>query len=524
MNYNIELIKTQEMFCRESAAASVARWKNKNYEMMYLNVLGFQFDYQGASNDVNKQIGPYISAGYSDEDMFEPLKKYHGVEVLRHERLISQCTAEELLEEIKSNIPVGVSYRHPYCDWSKQKDKTYLLITGYDDESLHCLDVHASDPETKRLSVQNFKRYFVEQKKVRYETYKILPYEVKNVTMNEFIEELNQSEYVKKNTLENMMQFADFMEANLDFITEEKGYDNWYFIPLFLNITHILRARRLLSKTLDYIYSLTHDDIAFGASIEFSELSAKWKVNWALLQKLEVTRYQKDNPRFQKMISQFAQNIRELAMYENNFVTQLRTNQYHPNIRIRAEKTFSQINSQSQIEEIDISRFYNNCAFASSESNEQNADISGMHEFFVLEKNSDKVIYLLGSQEKTRLINYGNMDNVSCNNQIIEIQPIECRRLIVVGCSEWKDGNDQLKVVLADNLTKDIIIDIMDWYHYRNNPNCVWSGNAVDFKGDCVKRGLYGFEYELQEKCMIKKIILPNDRHIHIFNIYAIKE
>ncbi len=326
MNYNIELIKTQEMFCRESAAASVARWKNKNYEMMYLNVLGFQFDYQGASNDENRQIGPYISAGYSDEDMFEPLKKYHGVEVCKYERLISQCTIEKLIKEIKSNIPVGVTYRHPYCDWSKQKDKTYLLITGYEENIFYCLDVYASDPETKILSMQNFERYFVEQKKVKYETYKILPYEVKNVTMNDFIEALNQSEYVKRDTLENMREFADFMEANLDFITEEKGYDSWHFIPLLLNITHILRARCLLSKTLDYIYNLTYDSIALEASIKFSELSAKWKVNWILLQKLKVTRYQKDDQRFRKMINQFAQNIRKLAMYENDFVVQLRSN------------------------------------------------------------------------------------------------------------------------------------------------------------------------------------------------------
>ena len=64
MLLEIELTKEINMFCAESAAATVAVYLKRHYEMMYYDMYGFDFQYEKAFQ--SGDIGNNLEQSYTD--------------------------------------------------------------------------------------------------------------------------------------------------------------------------------------------------------------------------------------------------------------------------------------------------------------------------------------------------------------------------------------------------------------------------------------------------------------------------
>lgn len=516
MLLDMKLIKTEEMFCFESSAATIATWLNRNYEMMYSKMLGFNFLYINTENT----IGTNINCGYSDKDIYEMLEKYHGIrtEFNSYEEKIP--ISQVIMNELEKHMPVAISLDEVHCPWVKFIDisKRYILIIGYEDNYFSCYDVHEGTSNIKRLPFSIVDIFFPQDNEY-YITYKVISEENKNITTDSLIEIFKKSDYVKKNTFEEMMYLADCIENKLDFAHEELSIKNPYFMPIFLNLTHILRARKLMSYSFDYIYKITNDPIAHKLSVEFMTLGGDWKLIWLMLQKSYNI---EDNLKSKKeknksIFIKVADKLRKLAYKEFEYIGNLCNGTLDNNYEYQTFNNNITDKFVDNIYDLDIYKYCNNKAFSSTIDNKERADFTGHNEFFLMDKLIYDINFLVHGIPIKFKINNQN-DNISCIGQTITLLPGKYKRILITGCAEWGSGEGYINVVFNDNYVKKLVLNMQDWYYIDDNYN-IWIGNAIDYTGSLCKRALFSYLYTLDVARVSEKLLLPDNQNIHIFSI-----
>lgn len=79
MILDVQLIKNESIYCKESALATVANWLNRDYRMIFRAMIGF--DYTEKNNVINKKVGERIVSGVSMFDIERALQYYHGIAI-----------------------------------------------------------------------------------------------------------------------------------------------------------------------------------------------------------------------------------------------------------------------------------------------------------------------------------------------------------------------------------------------------------------------------------------------------------
>ena len=130
MILDIQLIKSSSMFCLESAAASITKWMNRNYEMMFCRMWGFS--YTNEDPNFKGVIGKRIHADFMEEDELTLLEEYHGLKMIKIDFRITNDLIKKVIRNLNNRIPVVFS----------PKIGEYYLIIGYDDSSFFYFDVH----------------------------------------------------------------------------------------------------------------------------------------------------------------------------------------------------------------------------------------------------------------------------------------------------------------------------------------------------------------------------------------------
>src|SRR5690554_3919995 len=155
MILDIKLIKSEAMFCLESAVASVAKHLNRNYEMMFAGIWGFRFTLEDLA--CPGVIGQRVRAGFTDEDMLKLLEIYHGVKVEIHRIKQANTLMTSILRELEAGRPVAFSLNEMHYPWTSQKRESngFLLVVGYQaEQNFLCLDIQNKSPEVKRFPVK----------------------------------------------------------------------------------------------------------------------------------------------------------------------------------------------------------------------------------------------------------------------------------------------------------------------------------------------------------------------------------
>lgn len=520
MRIKLPMEKTEPMFCAESAAASIAKWMNHHYELMFVDMLGFDFDYEAALKD--GVMGKNLTIGFTVRQILDNLEKYHGIKV-KATFVNSENVISFLKECIDRNMPIGMSYSEEYCDWTNGTEESYLLLYGYEEEHFLCYDMHTYEKIEWALSFKNMVDFVQSMKEARCETYYLEREERKDVSVDTIIERINECRYCTDEMLEKRLQMADYIEHQIDIQREVKGYEDIVFnAPLFLNITHILRGRKLLASSFEYIYNITRDRSALECSFVFNKFGNRWKKIWSRLQ-ITYFRYtdSKSVP-CKKKLKSISDELRVLVNEEYQYVMDL------CNHRIDGNNNFIMISESedlagSQINELDISGYLNNRAFARSIENKEQADISGCGEYFYIGDLSDTITVNVYNQPVSIELFKEGGDNISCQEQTIEVDAAKCKKILFVGCAEWGEVVEKVTLTFENGKEIEVICYIADWYNQFSS-KCIWSGDMKDVNGEKGKRSLFGYVYDWTEEMKLTSIQLPKNKNMHIFKILLINE
>lgn len=531
MKYDVQLVKTREMFCEESAIASFAKWKNRNYEMMYVGMCNFVFDYDRAVKE--KKVGKFLDCGYSTEDIYRAVEKYHGIKVESKICEEGQIPSEIFSEYLKKEVLCTVSLPYSCCAWTEggeDKDEdNFLMLVGFEKDYFYCINIHLNDPEVHTVSFKEINSVYQNNSEHFYQTYQIVVDEDKECSVDDFIRFIKNSDYYLKSNekVGQMREFAESIETFFDLNEEIKDEPFRFYIPILINVTHIVRGRLLLAETLEYIYMLTNDPTAKKLAIEFRVLGAGWKEFRTMLDKMivKISVSSKKQSNGQKKNLRLASCVKKIMDEEYQFIQSLCNNELQllDEFVVRDDEGYKNITKD--IIECRIEQYYNNSAFASCIENNENADLTGHNEFWVDENiATDGVKLYIGGYETyiRKNANCNCNDNVLCNSQEISLIRGKYKKLIITGCAEWGDGSGVIQVDY-EGYSQKILMSMPDWYPYSLTDEICWSGKAVDYQGNLQERAIYSQVYTLDDSSDLVSLLLPDSINIHIFKILLLK-
>ncbi len=534
MLLDIKLIKTTSMYCPESAAASVSTWLNRNYEMMFCRMWGFDFLQEDPG--FPGVIGKRITAGFNEVDMLKLYKIYHGittnVQQIKHINVV-----DKIKHELKKGMPVGVFlHNHEYCfqgaDTVQNPVSGFILIIGQENDTFIYLDIGNNILNTKSLPTKNFLKSEPDMKDNRYILlcFSVVGNEQKEVTFKDFFLNFKKNIVNQKNAFESMRSLAECIGTKLNLDYERCDIKEIYYIPLLYNIMQVLRARKLLSSTLNYIWRKTDNAFVYDLAMEFMWIGGEWNLIWNLLNKSYYIQ-ELSNDKLQKLQLRIANKINEIASNEELLVDKI-LNHYvnrSDNKLIRYnENEVSSISNSDNIIFIDVSNYINNKAFAVDESNNEGADFTGQGEFFLRCGLPDDNMFGVDGMRFLLTSNKG-FDNILCRNQMIKIPPGNYQRIIFLGCSEWGEGSGQVKIFYSNGHIENIFLNLPDWYNNGAiEVTRVWKGQIIGLNHCKDERSLFAVSYLLNREVEIEKIQLPDTENIHIFAIslekYGVKQ
>ena len=499
---DLKLIKNSSMFCDESAYASVANWFGRHYEMMFVNLLGFGFVNEG---DV---LGINIKHGYNKKDSIELLAKYHGIQVVTD--YARMCDIQDILvNEIDNNTPVLLLMDTMKCDWIKNKNRkfAYLFIIGYEEDYFSCYDIHSNDASVKMLSRKDWET----ERELEYRSFKIISNENKNIGLNDIKECIDNNPLINDDMYNQMMDFADSIETKLNFRHEENGTKDINSMPIFNNLMHILRARKLVAMTFNMAAEYTESLICKQYEQAFTELGGDWNLVRNMLVKLYLF-----NKEDKKLLKYIAEKIRSIAEAEKNIFKCLKGEDNFKYMDFIIADTKVERQKYLREQNLDIRKYFNNKAFENE--SDIKADFTGHNEYFLSNQN-----------ENTEHIYYNDLcfdinrdyDNITCEGQEIEVNSEYIyNQILILGSSEWGEGYGYMEVVFSDDTEKRLLINFSDWFYSKlGDSSIAWCGKAIDSFGNEVDRAIFCMRFSFDNKQKITKLKLPNVKNIHIFGI-----
>ena len=313
---------------------------------------------------------------------------------------------------------------------------------------------------------------------------------------------------------DKMKRFAYFIRNNLDMEKEEKysllgveALSAPTHIEGVKKIRDIARMRNLYAITLEY-YAERKTEVIPLANY-FRIAASNWQNIVSLLVKAS---YLKE---YKGLEERVAKLIIKCADYELDIINYMVALEKKIEFNYCEKKDIGVFDKGKKIE-LDIKHFYNNRAFALTELNKEDANIDGMGSF------------LLKSQKEYRseIIKDRKYDNIVCCEQKIVIDE-QIKKIFIVGTCDSGAYYGNLGIFYDDGILENKLIGFGEWRFEKCElgEKVVWKGERVCFGKLCIEEQGYIFEYKLDDfrNVKIKKIMLPKNKHIHIFKIFFIK-
>lgn len=509
MILNVKMIKNPSIYCNESAMATVAEWLNRDYAMIFSEMLGFNFLKKEHAKD--KRLGERIDSGYKLEDLVQALKVYHGISV--ENKRVDKNIIDIISDQINKEMPVLTFVCARFCDWIKEKNyKIYFLIIGYDDFYVYGYDLHSDSDNIQKLPIKVLQKNYLKKNKVQ--LYKIVGNE-KDVKFEIVKDIIRQKKYNESQTFLEMKNFADELEEVYSTKTNY-GKDEKFNYTLTLDkLTDIVRGRKLFSQTCYYIAEKTGDEFAHYVGGCYAEIGEQWNVVWRMLAKIYILNCENNEKNsVSSIIKEVADSIRKVSDAEKELIENILGDciiydkTIKPLNNIKVDKGYKYI-------DVDIFKLLDNKGFEEP-AGEIKADLTGHGEFFLWNDLLDSKVIKFG--EAAFHIN-AVYDNFLCNGQKISVSTNTYKKIYILGCAEWGSGSGKIQIG-NDSYCESLLMDFPDWYYCKMDNDCnVWHGQALDYKHNKVERGLFCLDYELNQSKKISWIQFPIISNVHIFGI-----
>lgn len=511
MILDIKLVKKTSMFCDESAAASVAKWLGRDYEMMYKRILGFSFD--AASSD-QLPIGERVHSGYDILALREDFKRYHGIDIVA---LAVEGNIYRIVErEVNNGMPVLVFPMTKYCSWitDTNEQQNYFFIIGFDENNVYGYDIHNGIKEVQAMRIWDLESSYEECDIKEVRVYRIVNDGNNIPSFDELKEEVFEKLYFGQDIFTQMRNFAFELAQKLDFSVEKETTVNVNSIPIFGEIMQILRARKLFAELCYYLSRIREDQLANYVGACYAKIGGEWNIVWNLL--LDNYYFRKDDKELREKI---ANRILKAVELEEQIVKEIFSNE---TINVRLNNICNEIflDQNYIFEEIILDNYFNNKAFQCKKGSELKADLTGHNEYFL----EDSLPMNREISVGKTCISIGNgLDNFICDKQRIDIGKAKYRKIYIVGCSEWGNGFGKVVVKYHDH-EEPLLLELPDWYYTNAGEiNVVWRGKAKDWEGKIVERAMFCADFVLKKDEIVRWIEFPQCSNMHIFGVFLLK-
>ncbi|GEM_PF-2756494 len=508
--------------CLENLIPPLAKWFGKNYELMSINSWGFEY-----SRLVNDQEEKLLSKSFSSGTYsnFEYLAKYHGIQLIRHEKVAFKTMVSCIKNELNSKKPVIIYNDSFWCSWYTERYKKiygthYCLIIGYESDGLFVIDSQFAR-NGAFLSYDDFE--------MGYNDYFICEVSNTNEMDTNWIEILrlsisNRKMFCSNDNMFNALKFfaIDIVEK-LDLNIEMNDYKELpSSSPLITKLSNIGKKRRQFSNALNFLskeYGVVELDVL---SKKFLELSNIWSSIFGLL----IKAYYTNNDI--RLLKKIRDKITKIANEEENIYLEIKS--------IISLTSFStnKVYFSSPDPEIKICKYsyvdlINN---TNSKGFGYDLDPNNLSEF----SDGGRYIYIINDYT-SKMLKLNNMsfkllnknesyDNISCKEQIIDIKLEPQNWIMFLGCSEWGSHADLVKLIFEDGTKENIPIELTNVVSqssaYGEELVCVGkyaikTDNTIDIAP--FNANLFAKLYYIKHKKSISEIILPYCPNIHIFAI-----
>ncbi|MBB3113020.1 hypothetical protein FHS18_005123 [Paenibacillus phyllosphaerae] len=437
--------------CFDDIVATISAYCNRDYELMYINIWDFL--------DLSTVNGDQYLQRKKDN-----LRKYHGIHIE-----FKAASFSDMIPVIQRNvsrgIPVIIGFDGYYCEWDPFFGKTHnnhacVAI----DIDVQAREITLADPYFNRTKEKvsfdvlarasnHYGEVHIGGQPDLADRMAILQQGLKRIQENGMIERMRDfSNYISRLSDEDMDAFYR------DAIESASGIYN-YFKQTILGRMHF----GVMLKSYCEIYKTEEFRI-------WSDELYAMAIYWESIQNLFIKALYIGN--LKSVQEELVERIQEAARIEERLVTRFYRREQVKEENPTVQQTQSARKTYVCFDHIPLEDHYNNKGFALDLEQADDADLTGLNEFFLIDRDYDHIV-LTGENYSFQLpcFSTGEPDNVTCGKQEISVSDKAYSGILLLGCSEWghtkgditlryKDGtSEKIAVLMPDMATKSDEID-----------------------------------------------------------------
>lgn len=506
MIINIEPLSIAGLDCFENAIYSILNWKFNEYEMGFIGLWSFPYNYTEQS-DI---LGDKLNSDTSEESL-KNLSEYYGTDLIIHKKEAIEHPYDNIKKEISNNLPVVLFLDTYYCHWhmdyhSRHKSH-FCTVVGIDKNGdFVCVDSMTKNSKNLILCYDDFSNGCGDMITFKFSKRKTSDIDLKSI-LSGCIKNLGL--FTADNAFKNMRYFAKRLENSSDISNEFKGYKNLWETPLCKNIDIMCGRRVQMRKLMEYLEGVYCDDILPAMIEQFSAISYKWTVLRTVFYKTMITKGADE-------LHNLADRLREISDLEEKTAKIIYN--YTQDKAIGAGTNHGKSEIPGSYVYLNLNDFFNNKGFSSP-----NASFSKTGQYFLYDGLPSTKIWSVNGMKFIAPDVYGTeYDNISCANQVIKIPDGVYRSIMLLTCAEWGSFVDNVTVNYRDKTSEMLEIAVSDLYGEPDFQETVaWKGKFVDKASYEILTGkLYAETYKInKDGRAIESVSLPNCNNIHIFSI-----
>lgn len=252
----------------------------------------------------------------------------------------------------------------------------------------------------------------------------------------------------------------------------------------------------------------------------------RWGIAAAMMMKLACA------PKDAKLISAVVQRLKQIAELEQEMAVALAdSGRSQPNTIPYSKHGAVEIGDYAQFVNVELDAYYNNHGFY------KNADTRAARlacdGSFALDDGTLFGRTLAVGRMKFKLprLRPDKDDNLSCQGQVVPIQPGKYSAICLLACSEWGHATEPLMVIDEDGQLHSVMMQFTDWYEHdpQYGEQAAWRGklgrwaeDGTICKGDSMHT-IYADCYPLELSGAIIGLQLPYCPNLHLFAISLIR-
>lgn len=518
VSIDIEPIHGENSNCIEDLVITVAKWKNRDYELMYLDSWGFDYnvhdEYELISNKISENNGNHQ----------ELLSKFHGINVYMNDSINREEIIEFFERKISESIPIAIVVDTYYCSWmkhlySKVHQDHVILLTGID---LSTREIQLIDGAIKVNSkIEELKKMYLEIV-IMFEFEEVEKFEIESI-YSEVLKHIPKNQDIKK--LELLK--ADF--RNMDIIKEiDKSEDALFSSELIIKINDISRDRLKFAEALEYIKRVYNTTLLDEWHGKMKEVGFKWNmIRGRIIKALYEGEYDKHLKKIYSIISNIVEE--ELEVLEGIQCSICSKSSYLNNNPKYITKLKNTVEEESYSKEnimIDLEKYFNNKGFGPN----KDACFSTGGGIHLIDnfKNMDfyrweDLKFIIPSMTDVKF------DNIVCKGQKIDIPEGKYSKIYFVGSSEWGNYIDEVEVIYEkETHIEDICFT--DWGAQKAKfprEKAIWSGQGAVVENEKIQYyinvSIFMNYINVEKDKVLKGIILPECSNMHIFSMTIVK-